>query len=57
MDRETDRPMDLADASLVALAEERGQRRVFTLDPGFAVYRFRGRQRFEVVPAPGRGFG
>jgi hypothetical protein len=39
------------------LAEERGQRRVFTLDPGFAVYRFRGRQRFEVVPAPGRGFG
>lgn len=42
-------PMDLADATLVALAEERGDRRVFTLDSDFRVYRH-GRQRFELVP-------
>ncbi len=47
-----DRPMDLADATLVALAEERGDRRVFTLDSDFEVYRLHGRQRFEIVPGP-----
>lgn len=52
MDEYADRPMDLADASLVALAEERGLRRVFTLDADFHVYRLRGRHRFDVVPAP-----
>lgn len=45
-----DLPMDLADATLVALAEERGYRRVFTLDSDFQVYRLPGRRRFEVVP-------
>lgn len=50
MDRYADRPMDLADATLVALAEERGDRRIFTLDADFQIYRFRGRQRFEIVP-------
>lgn len=45
-----DRPMDLADATLVALAEERGDRRIFTLDADFQVYRMHGRTRFEVVP-------
>lgn len=45
-----DLPMDLADATLVVLAEERGARRVFTLDGDFQVYRLHGRQRFEVVP-------
>jgi uncharacterized protein len=52
MDQYADRPMDLADATLVALAEERGDRRIFTLDADFHVYRFRGRQRFEIVPTP-----
>lgn len=52
MDQYADRPMDLADATLVALAEERGDRRIFTLDADFQVYRFRGRQRFHMVPAP-----
>lgn len=52
MDQYADRPMDLADATLVALAEERGDRRIFTLDTDFALYRFRGRQRFETIPAP-----
>lgn len=45
-----DRPMDLADATLVALAEERDDNRVFTLDGDFHVYRFKGRRRFDVIP-------
>lgn len=45
-----DLPMDLADASLVAVAEAREDRRVFTLDSDFQVYRLHGRHRFEVVP-------
>ncbi|WP_343599520.1 PIN domain-containing protein [Mycobacterium sp.] len=45
-----DRPMDLADATLVALAEERGERRIFTLDRDFQVYRLHGRTRFEIIP-------
>jgi predicted nucleic acid-binding protein len=52
-----DRPMDLADASLVVLAESLRQRRVFTLDRGdFAVYRVKkGHQTltFDVLD-PGR---
>lgn len=43
-------PMDLADATLVALAEERGFRQVFTLDGDFQIYRIHGRQRFEIIP-------
>ena len=34
-----DLPMDLADATIVALAEERGERRIFTLDDDFQIYR------------------
>jgi predicted nucleic acid-binding protein len=52
MDQYADRPMDLADATLVALAEEKGHRRIFTLDADFQNYRIRGRQRFETIPAP-----
>lgn len=51
MDTYADLPMDLADATLVALAQERGNRRVFTLDSDFGVYRLHLRQRFEVLPA------
>jgi predicted nucleic acid-binding protein len=51
METYADRPMDLADATLVALAEERGLTRIFTLDADFHVYRLKGRRRFEVVPA------
>lgn len=51
MRRYADLPMDFADATLVALAEETGLRRVFTLDRrGFLTYRPGGRGRFEVVP-------
>lgn len=46
-----DHPMDLADASLVALAETRDLRQVFTLDrAGFHSYLLRGRRHFQVVP-------
>jgi predicted nucleic acid-binding protein len=51
MDQYADRPMDLADATLVAYAEEQRHRRIFTLDVDFHVYRLRGRQRFETIPA------
>ncbi len=51
MAKYADRPMDLADATLVALAEERGERRIFTLDSDFRVYRMHGRIRFEILPS------
>jgi predicted nucleic acid-binding protein len=50
MERYADRPMDLADATLVALAEERQLKRIFTLDVDFHIYRLHGRQAFEIVP-------
>lgn len=50
METYVDRPMDLADATLVALAEERGLTRVFTLDSDFQIYKLRGRRHFDVVP-------
>jgi uncharacterized protein len=43
-------PMDLADASLVAAAEELGLRRIFTTDSDFYVYRPNNTDTFEVVP-------
>lgn len=45
-----DTPMALAAATLVALAEERALRLIFTLDADFAVYRIAGRRRFDIVP-------
>jgi predicted nucleic acid-binding protein len=51
MAKYADLPMDLADATLVAVAEQRGVRRIFTLDRDFHVYRLHDRHRFEVVPA------
>lgn len=50
MEKYADLPMDLADATLVALAEEEGHRTVFTLDSDFSVYRIRGRLPFRVIP-------
>ena len=48
-----DRPMDLADASLVVAAERLGARRIFTLDRDFHVYRLSDGTALE--PIPGRG--
>ncbi len=50
MERYRDLPMDLADASLVALAEERRLEQVFSLDGDFRVYRLPGNRAFDVVP-------
>lgn len=44
------RPMDLADASLVAAAERTGIRRIFTLDRDFQIYRINGKDPFDIVP-------
>ena len=44
-------PMDFADATLVALAEEAQTDQVFTLDRrGFSTYRVHGRKPFRVKP-------
>jgi len=45
-----DVPMDLADASLVVVAESMNLRRVFSLDSDFHVYRIRNRRALEVLP-------
>ena len=50
MEKYSDTPMDLADASLVAIAESQGLHRIFTLDRDFGVYRINGTTAFEVVP-------
>jgi uncharacterized protein len=50
MERYRDHPMDLADATLVALAEARRWRTIFTLDSDFRSYRLGGRAHFDVVP-------
>ncbi len=51
MQKYQDRPMDLADASLVALAEERRLQDIFTLDRAdFQTYRIHRRQTFRLWP-------
>jgi predicted nucleic acid-binding protein len=50
MEQYRDLPMDLADASLVAVAEERRLDRVFTLDSDFHVYRLPRGRSFTIVP-------
>jgi predicted nucleic acid-binding protein len=46
-----DRPMDLADAALVRVAERERVRSVFTVDKkDFGVYRAYGRTRLTVIP-------
>ena len=51
IDKYADVPMDLADATLVALAEETRIHRIFTLDRrGFGVYRHRQNRTFSILP-------
>lgn len=45
-----DLPMDVADASVVVVAETTGQRQVFTLDGHFRVYRLKDGSVLEIVP-------
>jgi uncharacterized protein len=50
MDKYKDRPMDLADASLVAATERLGARRIFTLDSDFHIYRLVDGSALECIP-------
>jgi len=50
MRRYRDLPMDLADATLVALAEERGLGTIFSLDRDFKVYRLARGKPLKVLP-------
>ncbi|MCG3160939.1 MAG: hypothetical protein JMDDDDMK_02015 [Acidobacteria bacterium] len=50
MERYANVPMDLADASLVVIAETTGLRQAFTLDDDFYIYRINDLDSFEVVP-------
>ena len=55
MERYDHRPMDLADATLVHLAERESLTLVFTVDRSdFETYRIRGTKRFRIVPSPDR---
>jgi predicted nucleic acid-binding protein len=46
-----DRPMDIADAALIRIAEREGIRKIFTVDKrDFAVHRIHGRIRPSIIP-------
>ena len=51
MRKYTDRPMDMADAALIRVAEREGIQTIFTMDKkDFAVYRLHGRSRITIIP-------
>lgn len=51
MEQYADRPMDLADATLVLLAEREGLSIIFTIDhDDFETYRIKGKTRFRITP-------
>ena len=51
MNKYADRPMDLADAALVRVAEREGIRKIFTVErKDFIVYRLHGRVRPNIIP-------
>jgi predicted nucleic acid-binding protein len=50
MEKYRDRPMDLADASLVVVAEHLRIRRLFTLDNDFHIYRLADGSALDLVP-------
>lgn len=43
-------PMDLADASLIAVAESRSLNRIFTVDSDFNIYRLVDGSALTVIP-------
>jgi predicted nucleic acid-binding protein len=45
-----DLPMDLADASIVAVAEQLGIRQLFTLDSDFRIYKLADGSTLDIVP-------
>ncbi len=51
MKKYANRPMDLADAALLRVAEREGIRKIFTVDRrDFSVYRLHGRTRPALLP-------
>jgi predicted nucleic acid-binding protein len=51
MRKYANRPMDLADAALLRVAEREGIRKIFTVDRrDFSVYRLHGRVRPTIIP-------
>lgn len=49
MEQYQDTPMDIADASLVWLAEATGVKQIFTLDSDFFIYRIKGKDVFDII--------
>ncbi|MGL4620738.1 MAG: type II toxin-antitoxin system VapC family toxin [Chroococcidiopsis sp.] len=49
MEQYRDRPMDLADATLVLTAEKTGYRQILTLDSDFLFYRIGNRDTFDII--------
>ncbi|MEA5603649.1 type II toxin-antitoxin system VapC family toxin [Nostoc sp. UHCC 0252] len=49
MEQYRDRPMDLADATLVLTAEKTGYRQILTLDSDFLFYRIGHQDTFEII--------
>jgi uncharacterized protein len=49
MEQYRDRPMDLADATLVLTAEKTGYRQILTLDFDFLFYRIGNRDTFDII--------
>ncbi len=45
-----DTPMDMADASLVALADSMSLKQIFTIDSDFYIYRLADGSKLEVIP-------
>lgn len=50
MEKYQDTPMDLADASLIATAEQLGLKRILTLDSDFHIYRLSDGSALDVMP-------
>jgi len=49
MEKYRDRPMDLADTTLVLAAEKTGYQQILTLDSDFLFYRISDRDSFDVI--------
>lgn len=49
MEKYQDRPMDLADATLVLIAEIRKENRILTLDSDFLFYRILDKNNFQII--------
>lgn len=49
MEKYQDRPMDLADATLVLVAEKTGFHKILTIDQDFYFYRINSKHSFEII--------